>query len=353
MRKVFAFLTEPASYTVDRNLKIYNPLGVDYCYMHGDSDAKNSIEEGNITILQNLSVRQRLSYMHKVLIKYDIIIFNGYTGILFLTLFTLNLWYRKALGIDSDTQYREPESAIKKWIKRKYLNFIFGKKHVYGLAGGNYTHKELFLNYGMDKSRVLLMPMMVNNEIFYNENFKTKPTDVFRFLYVGRLIKCKNIEFMIQAFNQFHQLYPNSELHIVGKGEMGEYLRNKYVSSKTVFFDGAKYGQELLQVYKDSHVLILPSTYEPWGLVVNEAMCGGLPVLVSEEVGARYDLVDGYETGLVFKSNNEQNLVDAMEKISQETVYKQYSVNAYKRMHEFWNYDLYEKCLNDFLSIYN
>ena len=47
-----------------------------------------------------------------------------------------------------------------------------------------------------------------------------------------------------------------------------------------------------------NHVLILPSTYEPWGLVVNEAMAAGMPVLVSNEVGAHYDLVDGNDTGL-------------------------------------------------------
>lgn len=38
--KVFAFLAEPASYTVDRNLKVYVPMGIDYCYLLGDSEAK-------------------------------------------------------------------------------------------------------------------------------------------------------------------------------------------------------------------------------------------------------------------------------------------------------------------------
>ncbi len=40
--KVFAFLAEPASYTVDRNLKVYVPMGIDYCYLLGDSEAKNT-----------------------------------------------------------------------------------------------------------------------------------------------------------------------------------------------------------------------------------------------------------------------------------------------------------------------
>lgn len=171
-----------------------------------------------------------------------------------------------------------------------------------------------------------------------------------RFVYVGRLIECKNIDFMIRAFLVYHQKYANSELHIVGKGTLDEMLKNRYASCGSIFWDGPKYGNDLLDVYRQNHVLVLPSTYEPWGLVVNEAMSAGMPVLVSNEVGAHYDLVDGNDTGFVFDAYDEQALVNVMEQISSVDTYKKCSDNAYKFMHNYWNYSLYRRCLEEFIN---
>ena len=215
---VFAFLAEPASYTVDRNLKVYVPMGIDYCYLLGNSEAKNTREEKVKDVFVHFSKRQQWKYIRHVLREYDTVIFNGYTGLSFLMLFVLNLWYRKSIGIDSDTQYREPSGLFKRCLKRIYLNFVFGNKHVYGLAGGNHTHKNLFRNFGMKEDRIVLMPMMVDNSRFDNAEYKQRSTEVIRFVYVGRLIECKNLDLMIRAFVAHHQKYHNSELHIVGKG---------------------------------------------------------------------------------------------------------------------------------------
>lgn len=116
-----------------------------------------------------------------------------------------------------------------------------------------------------------------------------------------------------------------------------------------MFFDGPKYGDDLLKVYQQNNVLILPSTYEPWGLVVNEAMSAGLPVLVSSEVGAHYDLVVGHDTGIVF-NNDENTLVDAMNAIVEPSLYMKLAKNAHRLMHEYWNYELYKKCLCNFIQ---
>lgn len=347
---VFAFLAEPASYTVDRNLKVYVPMGIDYCYLLGNSEAKNTREEKVKDVLVHFSKRQQWKYIRRVLREYDTVIFNGYTGLSFLMLFVLNLWYRKSIGIDSDTQYREPSGLFKRCLKRIYLNFVFGNKHVYGLAGGNHTHKNLFRNFGWKEDRIVLMPMMVDNSRFDNAEYKQRSTEVIRFVYVGRLIECKNLDLMIRAFVAHHQKYHNSELHIVGKGVLEESLKKKYASCDFVFFDGPKYGDDLLAVYRQNHVLVLPSTYEPWGLVVNEAMSAGMPVLVSNEVGAHYDLVDGNDTGFVFDAYEEQSLIDAMEQISNMDTYKKYADNAYNFMHNYWNYSLYRKCLEYFIN---
>ena len=79
------------------------------------------------------------------------------------------------------------------------MSYIFKKKYVYGLAAGNYTHKDLFRFYGMREKNIFLMPLMVNNFKFYPKNIINKKE--FIFLFVGRLIKRKNIESLINVFN--------------------------------------------------------------------------------------------------------------------------------------------------------
>ena len=84
------FLAEPASYTVDRNLKVYVPMGIDYCYLLGNSEAKNTREEKVKDVFVHFSKRQQWKYIRHVLREYDTVIFNGYTGLSFLMLFVLN-----------------------------------------------------------------------------------------------------------------------------------------------------------------------------------------------------------------------------------------------------------------------
>ena len=78
---------------------------------------------------------------------------------------------------------------------------------------------------------------------------------------------------------------------------------------------GKKFGSDLLQAYHHAHVLILPSSFEPWGLVVNEAMAAGLPVVCSTAVGSAHDLIIKPNTGWVFKDNDEVELTELLQKL--------------------------------------
>ncbi len=348
-KNLFAFLVEPASYTVDRNLKVYVPMGVNYCYLHGVSEAKNIGDEGQKDVLDTMNRWKQVCYVLRVLRRYDKIICNGYTNFPFIILFLFNYWYGRTLALESDTQYREGDNCLKSKCKRAIRRAVFSNKYVHGLAGGEYSHKDYFRKNGMADERVHLMPMVVDNDYFDNPSYAQKEMQPLRLVFVGRLIELKNLDFTIRAFLKFNEQYKYAEFHIVGSGELESLLREKF-ECESVIFEGAKFGDELLQVYKDNHILILPSFFEQWGLVVNEAMAAGMPVLVSDKVGTRYDLVDNRETGFVFKSDEESSLVDVLFKISDLNTYRTCADNAYKLMHEHWNYELYMNCLKDFIE---
>lgn len=352
MKKVFAILHEPASYTLKRNEEAYGPIGVDYCYINSSSKAsQNNIKKDSV--LSSFPFFSLAKYMKRVLKENDIIIMNGYTNRYFLLLFILNFFYRRPIGIDSDTPLNIPPNKIKRLIKEFYLGCIFRNKHIYGLAGGTGSHKDLFRHYGMKEDRIFLMPMISILAEDKEDKIEliNKDSSWFRFLYVGRIVDVKNIEIMIKAFIKDFNNSKDIELRIVGEGELRESLSEKYSNYKNIIFTGPKFGKELISEYREASAFILPSRFEPWGLVVNEAMSFRLPVIVSDQVGAGFDLVENNGTGYIFQYDDIEDLGEKMsELVMDKKLYQEMSNNAYNLIHNYWNYDLYRKCLNDFIE---
>lgn len=349
MKRVFAILHEPASYTVDRNRAVYDRMGIKYCYMHSSSLAKSVENEKEAEALSTLSLTALAKRLNNVLKNNDIVIMNGYTGRIFIVLYLLNFLYHRSIGLDSDTQLNIPNGTIKRFIKRLYLSTIFRNKHIFGLPGGTNTHKELFRYYGMNESRICLMPMVVNNSLFKNESLKA--CTPFNFLFVGRIIEVKNIELMIQAFISEFENNNQVILKIVGDGELLKSFVKKYGYHSNIKFVGPKYGESLIEEYRNASAFILPSAYEPWGLVVNEAMSAGLPVIVSDQVGAAWDLVHNRNTGFIFRYNDPNELAEKMRHlVNDRKLYDKYSRSAYDLMHNYWNYEFYSDCLNKFID---
>ena len=88
--------------------------------------------------------------------------------------------------------------------------------------------------------------------------------------------------------------------------------------------------------FKSADVFILPSTYDTWGLVVNEAMHFGLPCIVSDMVGSRHDLIKSGETGLVFDHKSSADLASCMKRfLDQERLSQFMGANAHDRIQNF------------------
>lgn len=122
-----------------------------------------------------------------------------------------------------------------------------------------------------------------------------------RFIFVGRLIDVKNLELLIRVFNKM----PKLSLTIVGFGELDSKL--KAMANVNIEFVGAIANECLSEIYQAHDVFILPSKSETWGLVVEEALNNGLPVIVSNRVGCGADLAIP-EYGLVFDYQSEDDL---------------------------------------------
>lgn len=280
--------------------------------------------------------------------KHKIIVVNGYDNYVFILLNLLNIFFfeKKVIAIESDTIITKINNPLKKIIKSIYLNFFFRRKYIYGLSGGNYRHKDLFKFYGMSKNRIFLMPLLVNNRKFSID--KKTSNKFFTFLFVGRLIKRKNVEELIIRFISGFKDKP-SILKIVGSGSMLKYLKNKYIS-KQVLFLGKLKGKKLVKEYHSADVFVCPSYFEPWGLVVNEALSASLPAIVRKEVGSSDDLIRNNINGFIV--NNDLEMIEKMIYLyNNPKIAKVFGKKSSFFINSKWNYELYVKCLYDFSKL--
>jgi glycosyltransferase involved in cell wall biosynthesis len=135
------------------------------------------------------------------------------------------------------------------------------------------------------------------------------------FLYVGRLSPEKRLDTLIQAFAQVLPQKPAATLRIIGTGRQEAELKALAATlgcAEKVEFTGGKSGEELYACYLGATVLVLPSWSEPWGLVVNEALHLGCPVIVSDRCGCVPELATNPACGMHFSCGDADELADKM-----------------------------------------
>ena len=336
---------EPAQYTLDLEKNVYSQVGITFLYSNSKAVASRNHGISKAYYCDKNSWFQNIRHFMILGFKDDFVISNGYNHWSFLVLFLISMVKKLHIGIESDTPYSETK-GLKKVIKQLYLKTIFSKKTILGLSGGNGAHKELFLKYGMNQSRVFLMPMMIDNQKYYTTAAK-KSTPMFVFLYVGRLDPEKNVAMLLAAFkNNFKN--NDVQLFIVGSGICDEELKKSSESYENIQFKGKLFGEDLITCYQQADVLVLPSIFEPWGLVVNEALASGLAVLTSDAVGAANDLVLEPNAGWVFKKGNQAELEKLLlHCVSHPEDVAEKAQNGVSFMKNNWSYINYKQSLEE------
>ena len=177
-------------------------------------------------------------------------------------------------------------------------------------------------------------------------------------LYLSRIVPHKGLDYLIKAFSLLEKK-TNVALLIVGEGPFRKECEDliKELGIKNVFFMGGVFDDILkASYYKVCDVFVLPavflnSLYEPWGLVINEALAFGKPVITTDAVGAAYDLVRDDYNGYVVKNRDIEELYEALYKILlNPDLAKRMGENSRKIFEEKNNY---EKMLDAFVSAIN
>jgi glycosyltransferase involved in cell wall biosynthesis len=131
-------------------------------------------------------------------------------------------------------------------------------------------------------------------------------------LYVGQLIERKGLRYLIDAYDRLKRTYADVALVLLGYGPLRNELEEtaRMRGLPDVHFLGHMDVEQIPRAYAMADVFVLPSLEDTWGLVVNEAMACGLPVVVSERVGGSVDLVRDGENGFVVEAGDADALAE-------------------------------------------
>jgi 1,2-diacylglycerol 3-alpha-glucosyltransferase len=185
----------------------------------------------------------------------------------------------------------------------------------WAIAGGR-AHFDYLRQLGFKKTKIVGAYNVVDNDFFSKGADALRSAALFQhsqpyFLFVGRLAAEKNVRGLLNSWLSYRRQGGSWPLVLVGEGPEASALKATAVASEfaaEVYFPGLKTCEQTLPFYAHAGCFVLPSTREPWGLVTNEAMAAGLPVLISDRCGCAADLVASGENGFVFPAQDEQSL---------------------------------------------
>ena len=180
---------------------------------------------------------------------------------------------------------------------------------------------------GFDRKKSAPFYNVVDNDFFTNGADQVRrqhvPADFSLpqnyFLYVGRLAPEKNLTRLLKAFATYRSTGGNCDLVLAGDGPLRQELSNlaeQLQISAAVRFAGRQDAAGLIPYYAFASSFILPSLSEPWGLVVNEALACGLPVMLSTKCGCAEDLVDIDKNGFLFDPTSEPEIADCLTRMA-------------------------------------
>jgi 1,2-diacylglycerol 3-alpha-glucosyltransferase len=248
----------------------------------------------------------------------DVIAIAGYARPAMLAALLWAKQHHKPTILFSETT--ESDFARATWreqIKRKIIN-----QYQAALVGGQ-PQKRYLMQLGMPENAIFCGYNIVGNEAFHPDHIQHLPSPHDRpyFLAINRFVTKKNLPALINAYSTYHQLAGDRawDLILCGDGHHRTQLEQQILDlnlTAHVHLPGFLQQDQLLPYFAHAQCFIHTSTHEQWGLVVNEAMAAGLPVLVSDRCGCAEDLVIEGANGFTFDPYKPEELTHLMLRMS-------------------------------------
>ena len=255
--------------------------------------------------------------------RYNVIHLGGWSEIPILVALITAWLLQIPVTVDSDTHLVRRVAGWKRFLKRALYPLLLRIPKMLLPCGTKQA--AYFHNYGVKTKRITILPMTVDVNYIGKRCSELGPSgrvairkrlgfsaDDLVYIYVGRLFDYKGILDLLDAFERLSAILQKTRLLIVGDGVERQSVEDAAGKNHSMKYAGQLDREGLFEMYHASDLLVVPSHREQWGLVVNEGMAAGLPVIATDSVGCVGDLVMNDVTGKVIKTGNISDLVDAM-----------------------------------------
>lgn len=244
-----------------------------------------------------------------------------------------------------DSSFPPPERTLRQKLRAAMLRMIF--RQASGFMTSGRLNADYYAHYGADRGRFFHMPFAIDNERFaaaarltpaerdeLRERHGIAPDEV-AIGFSGKLVERKDPRTLVDAFARMRHR-DRARLVFIGDGPLRPELEQAAARAR---FLGFVNQSDLPHAYAICDVLVLPSRFEPRGLVVNEAMACGLPVIASDRVGAVGDLVQDGENGFVFPAGDAATLAAQLDRIVEDGALRARMAQRSRELIQDWSFE--------------
>ena len=210
------------------------------------------------------------------------------------------------------------------WIKSKIKRYLIGGASWWFSSGG--LTEDYLTYYGAKKDRITQYPFTslrkediltncLNKEEKCNIRMRLGLPSGKLLLGVGQFIPRKGWDILLEAFDVLVENNEDISLLIIGGNEDSfEQLVGRSIP-KRVHIIPFVIKNELIQYYKCADIFVLPTREDIWGLVINEAMAAGLPIITTDRCNAGIELIENGVNGFIAKADDKDSLLESLNEI--------------------------------------
>lgn len=362
MQRILILSTYPAPYRKELFDKFKAMFDVDIFFEKptGDARADEWFSKGNYFLLNTEEGRRRYNHSLHNIKQYSLVVAYEYSTKEEIKLILKARSSRVPYAINADGVMMATHGSVFRNLLKKYL--ISGAS---GCLASGKNATDYFLKYGAGKDKIYQHTFSTLNEDDILENPVTRdkqielrkklnlPVNKKIAVAVGRFIPLKRYFELIQVWKVMPEEFV---LLLIGGGEEEEKYRKCIFDNNlnNVLIENFHAKNELFEYYKASDVFVHPTSYDVWGLVVNEAMASGLPALVSDRCVAGIELIEDGENGYLVEMGNDTDMCEKTLWVLKNDVLRQkMSQNAIKTIKPYTLEHMAETQISAFKKILN
>ena len=321
MKKILVISSYPAPYRVAvfRGLAKYYQMDIFFEFIQDQSrSAEWFVRSEEFKVLNTPENKAAFDLCLKHVKDYDLVLAYDYNNTNAGRLIRTCIRKKVPYIINCDGAFINPH-WLKDMVKRYYIS------HACGCFASGQHAAEYFLHYGAEKDKIHLHQFTSMNEEDVQNAAQCQVSkaelraslgleDIPTAVTIGQFIHRKGFDVLLDAWKDVPQ---PAQLVLVGGGDLEEEYRRQIrdLNLKNVYLVGFVAKEKVFQYYHASDLFVLPTREDIWGLVINESMASGLPVIGTDRCVAAVELIENGVNGYVTAVGDVPALAEAMTKI--------------------------------------